>query len=342
MDFNGINQIGIVGGGSGALMLCLEAAKKGIHTALLDPQINCVGAQVATEHIIATITNESIQKLSLRSDVIIFNTNLTYQLNTKLHAPTYPSLEVINRLSDKKQTLDLLEALQIPTVKTYYQNNKEDTFDKLEDLGFPFRFIKQYKDRVESMDILDAEDVADFILEEETADSFILQPITHYASVIACLCILDKDGKMALYDPLEERFEEETLCNIQVANHLSKTMLQKIARYNKKILKELGETGVFTIKYGLKPNKGIELIEITPEIPLSGILTLDAYDMPVYEQYLHMLLDMEIIAPTLIQNVHGTIKQNNPPRPLNSPYHIYNIGVTRLCVTLNDSIDGQV
>jgi len=336
MNYNGISQIGIVGGGSAALMLALEAAKKGIRTTLLDPEINCVGAEIVSEHIIATITNESIQKLSLRSDAVIFNLNLDYALEAKLHAPTYPSIQMINKLGDKKEILNLLERLQIPSPKTYYQDNKSETFEKIEKLGLPFKFIKQYKNRVESMDILSAEDAADFILEEEQAESFIIQPITNYPSVIACLCIIDKGGKIVLYDPLEEKFEEETLCTIQIANHLSKTMLQKIVRYNKKILKELGETGVYTIKYGVKPNKGVELIEITPEISLSGILTIEAYDMPIYEQYMHMILDMKVVQPTLTHNVHGIIKQNNTMKPANAPYHIYNIGVMRLCVTLND------
>ncbi|WP_069998781.1 ATP-grasp domain-containing protein [Cellulosilyticum sp. I15G10I2] len=336
MNFNGINQIGIVGGGSAALMLALEASKKGIHTTLLDPQIDCVGAQVVTEHIIATITNESIQKLSLRSDVVVFNTSLPYVLNTKLHASTYPSRQVMNRLSDKKELLDLLEELQIPTITTYYQDNKADTFDKIENLTFPFRFIKQYADRIESMDITSAEDAADFILEEEKADSFLLQPITHYTSIIACLAIVDSDGKITLYDPLEEKFEGDTLCTIQIANDLSKTMLQKIGRYNKKLLKEIAGQGIYTIKYGLKPNKGVEFIEITPEISISGILTLEAYDMSIYEQYIHMLLNMKVIGPTLINNVHGIIKQDHSTKSINTPYHIYNVGITRLYVTPNE------
>ncbi|MDF2597164.1 MAG: ATP-grasp protein [Clostridia bacterium] len=336
MKVNEITQIGIVGGGSAALMLVLEAAKKGIRTTLLDPEINCIGAEAATEHMIATITNESIQKLSLRSDVIIVNTQLDYQLESKLHAPLYPSQEVMNKLSDKREIFTLLEGLQIPMTKTYYQDNEAETFNKIEELKFPFRFMKHYSDRVESMNIFTKEDAEDFILEEEKADSYIIQPITEYTSVIACLCIVDKGGKAVLYDPLEEEYEDDTLCKLSIASHLSKTMVQKITRYNKKLLKELGGCGVFTIKYGLTSNKKIEFLEMTPEISLSGILTLEAYDMPIYEQYVHMVLGMKVVSPTLMNHVHGTVKQNHAIKSISTPYHLYNIGVTRLCVTLND------
>lgn len=336
MNLNEINQIGIVGGGSSAIMLALEAAKKGVHTTLLDPKVDCVGAKIATEHMVAAITNESIEKLSLRTDVVVFNTNLDFELTSKLHSPTYPDRQIMDRLCGKKDMLDLLEALQIPVPKVYYQDNKAETFDKLEDLSFPFRFIKQYKDRSESVDVFDVEDVADFILEEETAESFMIQPITSYSRTIACLCIIDKKGKQFLYAPLEEKYEEAALCTVKLAGELSKTTLQKIGRYNKKLLKEIGGPGVFTIKYGVKANKGIEFLEMTPEIALSGILTLDAYDMSVYEQYMHMILDMGVVQPTLIQNVYGTIKDTNPRGLSGAPYHFYHLGVSRLCVTLDD------
>ena len=338
MDFNKINQIGIVGGGTSALMLCLEAAKKGIQTTLLDPQINCVGSQAATEHMIAPITNENIQKLSLRCDVIVFNTKLDYQLKAKLHAQTYPSRELMNTLSDPKEVLDLLEELNIPFVKTYYQDNKEEVFNtgeafsQVEKLEFPFRFMKKYKDRVESIDIFTQEDLADFILEiDEKADSFMIQPINTYSSIIVCPCIVDQKGNGILYEPIEEVYEENQLSTIQMPASLSKTMNQKLASYNKKLLKALGMRGLVTIKYGLKPNKAVEIIEITPAMPESAILTVHACDLSIYEQYMHVLLDVKAIPPTLLMSMTGSTTKPSI-EALEEAYHIYRLGTHALWV----------
>lgn len=335
MNFNGINQIGIVGGGVSALMLCIEAAKLGIRTTLLDPQIDCIGAEVAAEHMLATITNENIQKLSLRSDIVIFNRQLDYELNTKLHAATYPSKMVMNELSNPKNMLELLEELEIPTAKVYHEDNRKDAFSRLEEFQLPFKFIKQYDTYAEMTELESKDDIADLILEmDEEINSFILQPITEYKQILVCFCIMDKSGKIYLYEPLEEAYEDKLVCSIKVADSLSKTMVQKIARYNRKILKELDGEGIFTIKYGVKANKSLEFIEITPELAMAGLLTLETHEVSIYEQYMHMLLDMPVVTPVLQNYAHGTIKElQHKEISKDQSYHLYNLGLTNLCIT---------
>lgn len=334
MNFNGISQIGIVGGGVSALMMCIEAAKLGIRTTLLDPKVNCVGSQIATEHIVATITNESIQKLSLRVDTLIFNTKLDFELNTKLHAKTFPTKETMKELCNYRNVLELLELLEVPTPKTYYQDNKADTFSTIENLALPFRFIKQYPDHTETLEVRTHEDIADFILEmDEIAEGFMLQPITEYKHVITFLCMVDEQGKVVLYEPLEESYENSKVCTLEMANSLSKTMIQRLSRFNRKILKELNAIGVFTIKYGIKANKSVECIEVTPEVTMAGLLTLEAYDVSVYEQYMHLLLGLKINTPVLESIVHGTVKALQEPVAKEGPCHLYNLGLTNLCIT---------
>lgn len=338
MNLKGIHQIGIVGGGVSALMLCIEAAKLGIRTTLLDPKIDCIGAQIATEHMVATINSENIQKLSLRADLVIFNRNLDFELNIKLHSKTYPSKAIMNELSSPKNILDLLEILEIPTAKVYYQDNKEDVCHSLEGVALPFRFIKQYAGYSRALDVKDKEDLMDFIAEvDETADSFIIQPITTYEHTLTCLCMVDRNGKVYLYDPLEATYEAEKVCSLKVATCISKTMSQKIGRYNRKLLKELQGEGVFTIKYGIKANKGIEFISISPEVDVAGILTLEAFDTSIYEQYMHMLLEMPILAPTLESYAEGTIKPVEEKMDKGTTYHMYNLGLTNMCITRNSN-----
>ena len=333
MNFNGIKQIGIVGGGTSALMLCIEAAKVGIRTSLLDPKVGCIGSQLANEHIISAITNESIQKLSLRCDAIIFNTKLDFELNVKLHAKTYPSKETMKDLCHFKNVQDILEFLDIPAPKVYYQDNKQQAFTQIEDLEMPFRFIKQYTDRTEQMAVYNKEDLADFILEvDEGADSFILQPITKYSRIITFLCIVDEDEKVYIYDPVEESNDEDKTCHLKISDSLSKTMLTRLNRYNKKLLKEINGTGAFTIKYGIKANKRVELIDITPELSMAGLLTLEAYELSIYEQYLHLLMGMSINKPELEAYVQGTIKPVNGQKEEKGVYHFYQLGQNQLYI----------
>ncbi|WP_054741944.1 ATP-grasp domain-containing protein [Cellulosilyticum ruminicola] len=333
---NSVKRVGIVGGGVSTLMLCIEAAKVGIATTLLDPKVDCIGAQIATEHILATITNESIEKLSLRVDAIVFNTKLEFPLECRLHCKTYPSKTAMDELSNPKGILELLEILEIPTAPTYYQDNKEMVFEKIENISLPFNFIKQYGSRSELKCVENHEDMADFILDmDENIDSFAIQLIPEYAKTIISIVIVDEAGKAQIYDPLEVVYEAKKICRVKVADDITKTMTQKIARLNRKVLKELQGAGVYTIKYGIKANKSLEFVEITPEIDMAALLTLEAHNVSIYEQYMHMLMELSIVAPTLETYAHGHIKESDKPMDKNKPYHMYNLGLTNLCITRN-------
>ncbi len=333
MNLNGIKQIGIVGGGQGALMLCIEAAKMGIRTSLLDPKVNAVGAQIASEHIICAITNESIQKLSLRCDVVVFNTKPDFEINVKLHSKTYPPKENLKELYHYKNVLEILEVLEIPTMKTYYQDNQKLTFGEIEKLEFPFRFVKQYRDRTELMDVYNKEDLTDFILEvDDTAESFLLQPLSTYEKVIHYLCIVDEQGKIICYDPIEEYDEEDRLCRLNMVSTLSKSMQQRLTRYNRKLLKEIQAVGAFTIKYGVKANKSVELIDITPQLSMAALLTPEAYELSVYEQYMHLILGLKLTKPELEAYVHGTVRETKEQPAEDEVCHFYRFGLNNLCI----------
>lgn len=336
MKLNDITKIGIVGGGVSALMMCIEAMKLGMTTTLLDPKLDCVGAQVATEHILGVVNNENIEKLSLRVDVIVFNHKLDFPLECKLHCKTYPSKSAMNEMSNPKGMLELLEILEIPMPRVYYQDNKQMAFEKIEELSLPFNFIKQIGSRSELEYIATHDDMADAILGmDEGVEAFAIQTIPSYARHLVSLVIVDENGKAQIYDPLEVSYENDTVSSMEVAANLTKTTVQKIARFNRKLIKELEGAGVYTIKYGMKANKAIELVDITANIDMSALLTIEAHDMSIYEQYMHLIIGMPVMAPTLESLAQGTIKEINKVEEKNKPYYMYNLGLTNLCITKN-------
>lgn len=332
MNLSDVKQIGIVGGGPAALMLCFEAAKLGINTCLLDPQIDCIGAAVATEHIVGSISKENIKKLSLRCDKVIFNSKPEFEIDIKLHAPIYPNKEALNEVYDLKNVWDILEVLEIPASKIYYQDSKQDTFAKIEGLKMPFRFIKQFEGYCKTMDIFSKEDLADFILEiDEDATSFILQPVEDYKQTISCICLVDSQGKVHLYHPIEVIYEEDDTCHLKVSDQLTKTMVNRLNRYNRKLMKEIQGAGVYTVRYGIKANKSVEFIDITPELGVGALLTLEAYDISIYEQYMKLVLDMKVATPELVAYAHGTIKPTHEIEKEDIG-HLYRIADHKMCI----------
>lgn len=332
MNLSDMKQVGIVGGGPSTLMLCFEFAKLGIKTCLLDPKVDCIGATIANEHIIAAINKENIKKLSLRCDKVIFNIKPEFELDIKLHAPIYPNKEALDEVSNLKNVFDILELLEIPATKIYYQDNKKEAFTKIEGLTMPFRFVKQYQGYSKQMDIFTKEDLADFILEvDDDVESFILQPIEDYKQTISCICLVDQLGKAHLYNPIEVNYEEDGTCHLKISDNLTKTMVNRLNRYNRKIMKEINAVGVFTVRYGIKANKAVEFIDITPEMGVGSILTMEAYETSVFEQYAKLLLDMKLTSPVLEAYAHGTIKEKHEVDK-NEEGHLYKLEDHRMCI----------
>lgn len=339
MNLCDVKQIGIVGGGPSALMLCFELTKLGINTCLLDPQVNCMGSAVATEHIIASINKENIKKLSLRCDKVIVNTKLDFEMDVKLHAPIFPNKEALGEVCNLKNILDITELLEIPTAKVYYQDNRQDTFAQIEGLKMPFRFVKQYKGYSKQMDIFTKDDLADFILEmDEEAESFILQPIEEYKQTISCICFADTQGKVHLYQPIEVYYEEDGTCQLAISDKLTKTMINRLNRYNRKLMKEIKAVGAFTVRYGVKANKSVEFIDITPELGVGSLLTLEAYDVSVFEQYTRMILEMKNNAPVLESYAHAIIKETGEVDK-NEIGHLYRIDHHKVCIRTERKVD---
>ena len=318
-----IKQLGIVGGGISAVMLCNEAAKLGIKTTLLDPNIDCIGAELVNEHIIGSITPSNIDKLSLRCDALIFNQKINFKLTLKAPIPTLPSIDSLNNLYDFKNVCDLLESLEIPTPNHYYQDNTTSSFAKLEGVSLPLKLIKRFENHCEEFIALTADDLADFLLEtNETVSSFIITPIEDYKNVVTFICTFDSSKKFFSYEPT---ISQEIIATPPIAGsiikadveanlELSKTMLNRLTKYNKKLLQALGSHGCYTIKYGIKSNKSPELIDISPQIDTCGLITNSSYDVSAYKQTLYMLYLLVLPRPNKLLSLYGygcTIKDSN-------------------------------
>lgn len=334
MSLKDIRQIGIVGGSVSSLMLCIEAAKRGIHTSLLDPKVDCVGSRVATEHLVAPITAENVKKLSLRCDCVIYNTKPDFKMDVKLHSRLIPSKETIEELYQFKNILEILELLEIPTAKIYSQQNDQEAFKEMDRLEMPFRFIKQYENSVKQLDVFSKEDLADFIMEtEEQAEGFILQPLSGYKQIAACICMVDASGRFYAYHPIQEETDTEDSCQLRMGQGFTKNMIARLTRYNKKLLKELNAVGVYTIKYGIKANKAVEFIEITPELGVGSLLTTKAYEYSIFEQYLRLALEMKPMPIKWLGNACGKVTGLCEDFDEEETCHLYDCGVVKLCIS---------
>lgn len=309
-------KVGIIGSSVSSMMLCVECAKLGIETSLLDSDLHGIGANVATEHIAMSITEESIKKLSLRCDVIICNKKLDFTIEDKLHAPIYPNQEILKKISDPRNLAKMCEMLEVPIVATYCFTDKKQVLSKLEEIKGPFKIGFEISGFMQQRSILEKGDLAEFLMEYgDMATSFMIQEIEAYDYTVSCICFVDEKGKVLLYPPMVIGYEEDESCSFIMGSSLTKTMINRLNRYNRKLIKEIGAMGAFTVRYGIKANKTVELIDITPELGIGSLLTIEGCDYSIFEQYLRLLNKMKIYAPNLEALTYARIWKSETLEP---------------------------
>lgn len=337
MSLSNIKNISIIGGGISAVLLCNEAAKKGITTTLLDPDIGCLGANIATEHMIGTLTEENLEKLAFRSDAIIFNSTSNNIINEKLKCNLYPKVQVINKLNNRYQLLQMAQSLKIPVPAFYYQENKSLFMKELKEISVPFRFYQLFEDRIEKIDVLTEADLSNFIFEvDEKADAWLIEEINTYDKIVIHIVLVDSNNKVVSYSSFEKTFSKGALSTLCTPATVSKTMLQKLNTYTNKIAKNLEGPGVFSIQYGIKKNRSAELRNIVPKIDITGILTQTSYNLSVYEQTLNMLLGYPLVSPKQSSSANGYVfsenKKGHLPAEPKGAYHIYSARYNRIYI----------
>lgn len=326
MDRKPIKRLGIVGGGLSALLLCQEAHKKGIQTTLLDPNVNCIGAEEATEHMVATFTKENMKKLSLRVDTMIFNVLLDYKLAERLAATTYPAIQDLNILSNPILLMEQLQQIGIPVIDTIEIPQDEYTLENLQTIEYPYNLFAVKNNYVENTLIMQAEDLSDFLVEQYTKDAKLFyRPVHRYTSLVTSI-VMKKEGRVMQYDPIQEIYGENRQTRFSLPTTLTKTMTEKIKRYNRKIAKTLFEDGMYILKYGMNNNKAPELIHIGTHIPLAGALTMHAYNVSIYQNIIHQVLDLPIMVEDSYNPVEAIQSYGiNIHEALAMPYHWYQL-----------------
>lgn len=328
MNATEIKTLGIVGGNLLANMIGIEAKKREIQTVLLEPELNNIASEACDTHITTSITTESIKRLALKTDAIIFcmqNSPVLIEESLKEHQ-IYPSEEGMMLISNRVHQLTSAELNQVPTPKYYHQNNKLMFFKQMEDIKIPFKLYQIYENKYEVLDVYTREDLENFLFEiDDQAIEWLIEEINDYDRFLSITVLKAKD-KVYTYPIQEEVLDDEAVKYIYMPAEITKAMQTKLSRYAKKLLKDTMTEGLFTLKFGVKRNRQVELININPGITVGDIATNHYTDFSVYEQFLNLiqglpLKDGEILAGSTTR----VIKESDTKHIPKFPYHHYHL-----------------
>ena len=321
-----IHTIGIVGGNLVAAMLCLEAKKRGIQTILLEPELRNIASEVADSHMTSTIHKQSLERLGLRTDALIFCTSNIPVLDGNFIEENrcYPGREGIELVASRVEQLVTAQLCDVPTPPFFHESNKLKFFKQLENIKLPFKLYQIYNDGYEMLEVNEPEDIENFLMEvDEEAVEWLIEEVTEYERILS-ITALANHQKVFTYPIQEENLKENDVKYISMPASITKSMEQKLSKYTRKILKEKECEGVFTLKFGVKKNRSVELININPGITVGDIATNHYTDLSVYEQFFNLiegkpLKDGELMKPCTVTIVQRDDKNHIPA----FPYHYY-------------------
>ena len=171
-----IDHIGIMGGGTNAALLCLEAKKKGIKTTIVDQDMYCPAAHIADEHLVGPLNKKTLLKLIQRTKSIVFAAKLEdpedYQPLLKEKIPVYPGFEILETLSSRQKFLWKMEQQEIPIIPYKRLEDELEVLDLLKDVELPISITKYYKSQSEANPsdeilLLSDEDLVDLLIEKD-------------------------------------------------------------------------------------------------------------------------------------------------------------------------------
>lgn len=325
---NKIETLGLVGGNMLSNMISIEAKKRCIKTILLEPELNNIAGETCDSHITAPITEDTVKRLALKTDAIVFCTGQLVSLPESLMKEhlIYPSENGLQLMNNRIHQLTAAELCEVPVPKYYHQNNKLTFFKQMEEIELPFRLYQIYEKHYDVLDVYTKEDLEKFLFElDDEAIEWLIEEINDYDRFLSVTALKAGD-KVCTYPVQEEVLNDEAVKYIYMPAEISKAMHTKLTRYAKKILKDSETEGLFTFKFGVKSNRQVELININPGISVGDIATNHYSDLSVYEQLLNLIQglpikDGEVIKPSVTM----VMKEENTKSIPKFPYHHYHL-----------------
>ncbi|ONI38133.1 hypothetical protein AN639_05810 [Candidatus Epulonipiscium fishelsonii] len=311
-----IKTLGIVGGNLTSALLCIEAKKRDIKTILLEKEIDNIASNYASQQIVGELNTESITRLNLRTDAIVFLTNNIYKLEP-VHGSCFPTEETLNQILSRIEQVRMAQQLKIP-VPIF-------CIDQPAEFEFPYECHAtsetEYKHgKVENISELET------FLDFGNYQEILIEKIEEYKQSITITALKQSNDEIVFYPiAIEGDVEGDVQSYIKTPANLNKTNTKKILGYVKKILKYLPSIGMFTFKFGIKEDKNIEFLSINPGISVGDIQSNHYTNLSVYEQFLNLIEGKGIAEPILYEeNCVYITHQNDSINDLALPYHVYN------------------
>ncbi len=315
--------IGILGGGQLARMMALEARRMGYGIAVLDPDPNGPGAQVADSHVVGALDDRAAaEALAERSDVITLDTEhvpaeLLEQLETL--KPVRPGASVLRVVQDRWVQRCFLHAQGLPQPRHGVVTDAASLRAAGAVVGFPC-IIKSRRSGYDGKGqaLVASRDELEGAWRALGGPPAILEAFIDFEKEISVILARDLSGNIAFYPIAENLHRRHVLHTTRAPARISVALAAQAEEIGVHIAAAIGHVGMMAVELFVTRDGALLVNEIAPRTHNSGHFTFGACATSQFEQHVRAICGLplgmtSLLRPAIMLNIFGDLWRDGPP-----------------------------
>ncbi|HVK92955.1 MAG TPA: 5-(carboxyamino)imidazole ribonucleotide synthase [Mycoplana sp.] len=295
-----VRTIGIIGGGQLGRMLSMAAARLGIRTVILEPQVDCPAAQVANAQIVAAYDDAAaLDALAGQCDVVTYEfENVPVAAAERLVQsvrvfPPPKALEVSQDRLVEKRFINDCGVATAPFEAIDSQADLEAALDAFGGIGVLKTRRLGYDGKGQRMFRSPAEN-REGVFEALGSVPLILEGLVAFEREISIIAARAQDGTIVCYDPAENLHRDGILYTSTVPAAINEATADQARRAARAILDRLDYVGVIGVEFFVLGDGALMANEMAPRVHNSGHWTEAACVISQFEQHVRAVAGLPL------------------------------------------------
>ena len=320
------SMIGIIGGGQLGRMISMAARQLGYRIAVLDPDPDSPGAQVADRVVEAAYSDrDAVRELARMSDVLTYefeNVDADAVEAAMELSPLMPSGSVLRTAQNRVLEKGALRRHGLPTAEYRAIESEEQYLAAFREIGGPWVLktaTSGYDGKGQTV-IKEPDEGAAFRELKDRSPALMLERFVPFRLELSVICARDRSGVMITFPPSENIHVNGILDTSIVPARVEPHVAERAADLAKSVAESLDVHGLVAVEMFLTEDDELLINEIAPRPHNSGHYTIDACRTSQYEQLVRVMCGLpmgsvEMPRPAVMVNLLGDVWTDTDGNP---------------------------
>ena len=316
-------MVGIIGAGQLARMMALEARRMGYRIAVLGPERDGPGAQVADVQIAGALDDiEAAMALAAQCAVITLDTEhvpADLLAAVEQRTPVRPSPGVLRTVQDRIEQRRFLTAQDLPQPRHAFVTDTGSLRAAGEAVGFP-AVLKTSRAGYDGKGQVKVErgDGLEEAWQSLGRAPAVLETFVDFACEVSIILARDLQGHVRFYPLAENTHRRHVLHTTRVPARVPAALVSEAESVGGRVAAALGHTGMMTVELFVTREGRLLVNEIAPRTHNSGHYTFGACATSQFEQHVRAVCglplgDTSLLRPAVMVNLLGDLWADGAP-----------------------------